>query len=198
MPKKKSKKKKKGNFKNYRLFLFVGGIFHLIVYLLYDKTFYSSTLFWTSLLICGGIFGIYFITKMQLTNPKTYRKLKGLKLKLCMSFACIIFILGGCIIFGNVVNGIIIGANYIGKKSESYKVEYKIEKILQDKTGGRKRIRRNNPKVYFEKDKKIERIRLPEYYRSTENYAEFKTIEFTLNKGLLGFEVVENYRLNKK
>tara|TARA_R110002033_G_C3773465_1_gene228482 strand:+ start:80 stop:673 length:594 start_codon:yes stop_codon:yes gene_type:complete len=197
MKKKKLKKKKKGKSLNYKLFVIIGGIFHLIVYLLLDLTFYNNTLFWLSLFIGGITLGIYFIKKMELLNPKSYKKIKGNKLNFYIFLVCFLTILGTTVIFGNVINGTILGLNYIGKNSESKKTEYKIEKIVQRKTGGRKRIRRNNPKVYLEKEGKIIKRNLTEHYSLTKNYSEYKIIEFITNKGLLGFEIIENYELKK-
>jgi len=197
MKKKKLKKKKKGKSLNYKLFVIIGGIFHFIVYLLLDLTFYNNTLFWLSLFIGGITLGIYFIKKMELLNPKSYKKIKGNKLNFYIFLVCFLTILGTTVIFGNIINGTILGLNYIGKNSESKKTEYKIEKIVQRKTGGRKRIRRNNPKVYLEKEGKIIKRNLTEHYSLTKNYSEYKIIEFITNKGLLGFEIIENYELKK-
>tara|TARA_B110000908_G_C10057213_1_gene358923 strand:+ start:59 stop:652 length:594 start_codon:yes stop_codon:yes gene_type:complete len=197
MKKKKLKKKKKGKSLNYKLFVIIGGIFHFIVYLLLDLTFYNNTLFWLGLFIGGITLGIYFIKKMELLNPKSYKKIKGNKLNFYIFLVCFLTILGTTVIFGNVINGTILGLNYIGKNSESKKTEYKIEKIVQRKTGGRKRIRRNNPKVYLEKEGKIIKRNLTEHYSLTKNYSEYKIIEFITNKGLLGFEIIENYELKK-
>ena len=197
MKKKKLKKKKKGKSLNYKLFVIIGGIFHFIVYLLLDLTFYNNTLFWLSLFIGGITLGIYFIKKMELLNPKSYKKIKGNKLNFYIFLVCFLTILGTTVIFGNVINGTILGLNYIEKNSESKKTEYKIEKIVQRKTGGRKRIRRNNPKVYLEKEGKIIKRNLTEHYSLTKNYSEYKIIEFITNKGLLGFEIIENYELKK-
>ena len=197
MKKKKLKKKKKGKSLNYKLFVIIGGIFHFIVYLLLDLTFYNNTLFWLSLFIGGITLGIYFIKKMELLNPKSYKKIKGNKLNFYIFLVCFLTILGTTVIFGNVINGTILGLNYIEKNSESNKTEYKIEKIVQRKTGGRKRIRRNNPKVYLEKEGKIIKRNLTEHYSLTKNYSEYKIIEFITNKGLLGFEIIENYELKK-
>lgn len=70
-------KKKKESIK-YKPFILVGGIFHLIVYLLIGLTFYSESLFGGSLISSGFIFGIYLIYKMELLNPKSYKNLKEL------------------------------------------------------------------------------------------------------------------------
>tara|TARA_R110002126_G_scaffold100532_1_gene232105 strand:+ start:1133 stop:1726 length:594 start_codon:yes stop_codon:yes gene_type:complete len=197
MKKKKLKKKKKGKPLNYKLFVIIGGIFHFIVYLLLDLTFYNNTLFWLSLLIGGITLGISFIHKMELLNPKSYKKIKGNKLNFYILLVCFLTILGTTVIFGNVINGTILGLNYIGKNNETQKTEYKIEKIVQRKTGGRKRIRRNNPKVYLEKEGEIIKKNLTEHYSLTKNYSEYKKIEFITSKGLLGFEITENYELKK-
>ncbi|SDY09433.1 hypothetical protein SAMN05444411_1232 [Lutibacter oricola] len=195
--KKKHKKKKKGKSLNYKLFVIIGGIFHFIVYLLLDLTFYNDTIFWLSLILCGLILGIYFIKKMKLLNPESYRKIKGPKLKLYMFSVCLLIITGTSLIFGNVINGTLLGLNYIGKQNESNNIEYKIEKITQHKTGGRKRVRRNNPKVYFEKNGETIKRNLSEHYSLKKNYSEYKTIKFITNKGLLGFEIIKNYELKK-
>jgi hypothetical protein len=195
--KKKHKKRDKKDSKNYKLAVIIGGIFHFIVYLYYDLTFYNETLFWSSLIFSGLISGIYLIYKMKLLSPKSYKKIKGIKLKLFIFLMCFLTVLGSTLMLGNVINGIILGVNYIGKNSETNKKEYKIEKIIQSKTGGRKRIRRNNPKVTIEKDGKIIKRTLSEHYSLKKNYSEYKTIEFITNKGLLGFEIIENYELKK-
>lgn len=198
MKKKKSKKKKKGKFLNYKLFAFIGGIFHYIVYLLDDLTFYNDTLFWLSLLFCGIIFGVYFIKKMKLLNPDSYKKIEGTKLKLYMFTISFLTIIGTSILFGNVINGTILGLNYIGKTERIEKVEYKIQKIEQNRTGGRKRIRRNNPKVFLTKDSKLISVILSERFDSNKNYNEFKSIGMGLKKGLFGFEIIDNYTLKNK
>ena len=196
--KKKNKKKKKKESIKYKPFVLIGGIFHLIVYLLIDLTFYSESLFWGSLISSGLIFGIYLIYKMELLNPKSYKKLEGIKLKMFIFLICFLTIFGVTAMLGNVVNGIILGVNYIGKNSETNKKEYKIEKIVQSKTGGRKRIRRNNPKVTLEKNGELINRILPEHFSLKKDYSEFKTIEFITNRGLLGFEIIENYELKKQ
>ena len=195
--KKKHKKKKKGKSLNYKVFVIIGGIFHFIVYLLLDLTFYSNTIFWLSLIFGGIVLGIYFIRKMELHKVKSYKKIQGAKLKLYMFLVCLFTIVGATLIFGNVINGTLLSLNYIGKNNESHNSEYKIEKIVQRKTGGRKKIRRNNPKVYLEKDGEIITRNLTEHYSLKKNYSEYKTIEFITNKGLLGFEIIEDYELKK-
>jgi hypothetical protein len=195
--KKKHKKKKKGKSLNYKVFVIIGGIFHFIVYLLLDLTFYSNTIFWLSLIFGGIVLGIYFIRKMELQKVKSYKKIEGAKLKLYMFLVCLFTIVGATLIFGNVINGTLLSLNYIGKNNESHNSEYKIEKIVQRKTGGRKKIKRNNPKVYLEKDGEIITRNLTEHYSLKKNYSEYKTIEFITNKGLLGFEIIEDYELKK-
>ena len=201
MGKKKSKKKKKHLFKNYKLFAFVGVLFHLIVYLLYDKTFYNDTLFWVSAGLCGLFFGAFFINKMNLLNPKSYRKIDGFKLKLYMSFICVIMIVGGIVIFGSVINGTILGLNYIGRNNSSNSVEYKIQKIEKDRVA-RKRKRRRlfrgyKPKVFFKREEDSTSIVLPERYKTDINYSDFRIIEMNLSNGLFGFEVIDSYKLKK-
>jgi hypothetical protein len=200
--KKKHKKKKKGKSLNYKLFVIIGGIFHYIVYLLIDLTFYNDTIFWLSLILCGLIAGVYFIKKMELLNPESYRKIEGTKLKVYMFIVCFFIIIGTTIIFGNVINGTILGLNYIGKNNDLDNHEYTIEEIVHNKSTrkrGRKirLFRRNNPKVYFEKNGEINKRNLSEHYSLKKNYSEYKTIEFITNKGLLGFEIIENYELKK-
>lgn len=197
MKKKKSKRIKKKKYLNYKLFAFIGGIFHLIVYMLYDSTFFDSRLFWGSLFFCGLALGTYFIMKMNLLSPESYKKIEGTKMKIFMFFACVLMIIGATITFGNVINGMVLGLNYIGKTNDTDKYEYKIQKIIQNRTGGKKRMRRNNPKVYFEKDDKLIRLNLPERYTATTKYSEFKTIELNLSMGLLGFEIVDSYELKR-
>ena len=197
MTKKKSKKNIKGKSLNYRLFAIIGGISHFIVYLLDDSTFYNDTLFWSSLLFCGIVLGIYFIKKMELLNPDSYKKIKGTKLKLYMFTVCILTIMGTTLLFGNVINGTVLGLNFIGKSEFINQAEYQIEKIEQNKTGGRKRIRRNNPEVFFIKNSELVSVRLSERFDSNINYNESKTIEMELKKGLFGFEILDNYTLKK-
>jgi hypothetical protein len=199
MKKKKSKKKKKGKYLNYKLFVIIGGFFHFIMYKLYDLTFYNDTLLWLSILFCGSILGIYFIKKMELLNPKSYRKIEGIKLKLYMFTICFFMIFGTSIIFGNVVNGAIIGFNYIGKSNEISKNEYPIQKIERNRNSGKRRglFRRYRPKVFLEKGGEIISVRLFERYNSNIDYAEFKTIEIELSEGLFGFEIINNYELKK-
>ena len=195
--KKHKKKKKKGKSLNYKMIVTIGGIFHLIVYFLLDLTFYSDTLLWLSL-IAGGIpLGIYFILKMEILNPKSYRKIEGIKLKLYISVITLLIFLGSTVIFGNILNGTLLGLNYLGKNNELKSSEFNIEKIVQNKTGGRKRIRRNNPRVYYENNGKRISRDLTERYSLKKNYSEFKTINFITYKGLLGFDIMKNYELKK-
>lgn len=197
--KKKNKKNKKGKYLNYKLFVIIGGFFHFIMYKLYDLTFYNDTLLWLSILFCGSILGIYFIKKMKLLNPKSYRKIEGTKLNLYMFTICFFMIIGTSIIFGNVINGAIVGLNYIGKNNEISKNEYPIQKIERNRNSG-KRIglfRRYRPKVFLKKGGEIISVRLFERYNSNIDYAEFKTIEIDLSQGLFGFEIINNYELKK-
>lgn len=199
MTKKKSKKKKKGNSINYKFFVSIGAFFHIIVYFLYHKTFYDDTLFWLSAGLCGVFFGIFFIKKMKLLNPKNYRKIDGFKLKLYMSIICVIMVLGGIVIFGNVINGTLLGLNYIGKNNKSSIVEYKIRKIERDRVNRKRRglFRRYKPKVFIKKEEESTSVILPERYNSNMNYSEFKIIEMNLSKGLFGYEIIDNYELKK-
>ena len=195
--KKKKSKKKSLKLNNYKLLAVIGGIFYLLVYLLNDSTFYDDNLFWLSFLFCGIISGFYFIRKLKLFNRDSYKNIDGNKLKIYIFLVCLLTIIGSSIIFGNLINGTILGLNYIGKSKETQKVEYQIQRIEQDKTGGRKRIRRNNPKVFFNKDSELINVRLSERYDSGKDYSEFKTIRMELNKGLFGFEIIDNYTLMK-
>lgn len=202
MPKKKSKKKNKGKSLNYKLFVIIGGIFHFIVYLLLDLTFYSDSIFWWSLMFCGLISGFYFIKKMKLMHLDSYKKIEGIKLKLYMFLICLFTIIGATIIFGNIINGTILGLNYIGKSNDLNNYEYIIQEITHNKStgrNGRKRrlFRRNNPKVFLEKDGELIGVNLSERYSNNKNYSEYKTIEFDLNRGLFGFEIITDYELKK-
>jgi len=105
--------------------------------------------------------------------------------------------IGATIICGNIINGTVLGLNYIAKQKDSIQQEYSIQKIVQHKTGGRKRIRRNNPKVYLEKDGELMRLNLNKRYDASENYSEFKTITLNLSKGWFGFEIINYYELKK-
>ena len=198
--KKKKNKGTKGNSLNYKPFIIIGGIFNFIVYKLLDLTFYNDSLFWWSFLICGLISGIYLIKKMRLTESKSYKKIEGIKLKLFMFSICLLMIIGTTGILGNVVNGAILGLNYIGKNNELKTSEYKVVKIEKN-SGSRSRKRRlfrkTVPKVFFQKNEKLIDINLSENYSSKEDYSEFKTIELKTNKGMFGFEIVENYELKK-
>ena len=202
MYKKKSKKSKKDKTLNYKLLVIIGGIFHFIVYLLLDLTFYNYSIFWWSLLLCGLISGVFFIKKMKLTYPNSYKKIEGIRLKLYMFFICLFTIIGSTIVFGNVINGTILGLNYVGKSNDLINKEYKILEITHKKSTGRngrnkKLLRRNNPKVYLEKDGKLIGVNLSERYSSSKNYSEYKTVEFDLNRGLFGFEIIDKYELKK-
>ena len=139
---------------------------------------------------------------MKLIHPKSYKKLEGSKLKLYMFFICLFTIIGTTIIFGNVINGTILGLNYLGKSDDLINIEYKIQEITHNKStgrNGRKRrfFRRNNPKVYLEKDENLIGVNLSERYNSNKDYSEYKTIKFDLNQGLFGFETINNYELKK-
>ncbi|MAB47532.1 MAG: hypothetical protein CMC05_02770 [Flavobacteriaceae bacterium] len=202
MPKKKSKKKNKKKSLNYKLFVIIGGIFHFTVYILLDVTLYNDTIFWWSITLCGLISGIYFINKMKLIHSDSYKKIEGANLKLYMFFICFFTIIGTSIVFGNVINGTILGLNYIGKSNDIYQHEYIIQKITHNKSNGRngrkrKLFRRNNPKVYLDKDGESIGINLSEQYSPNKNYSQYKTIAFDLNRGLFGFEIINDYELKK-
>ena len=138
MSKRKPNKVKKDNLLYFKQLSLAGGITHLIVYLLVDSTIYNEPLFWTSIFVCGILLSFYFIYKMELLNPDSYKILKGKKLKLFMIGVCIATVIGSIAIFGNFINGVLMGLNYIGKSESVKQVEYNIEKIVQSKTGGRK------------------------------------------------------------
>ncbi|MFP4845616.1 hypothetical protein [Winogradskyella sp. PE311] len=195
MPKKKSKKKRERL--NYKLMASLGGLFHVAVYLLIDKTFYNHTLFWGSIFVCGLIFGVYFIIKLKLNKNETYHKLEGSKLQLYIASMSLIMILGATLIFGNIINGSILVINYIGKNKLSYTEEYKIEKLVRYKSGGNKKIRRNNPKVYIQKDNSERNFLLPERYNTIIDYSEYRSIDLMLTNGLFGFEIIQDYKLKK-
>lgn len=202
MPKKKSKNNKKGKSLNYKLLIIIGGIFHVIVYVLLDLTLYKDSIFWWSIILSGLISGIYFIKKMKLMNSNSYKKIEGTKLKFYMFFICFLTIIGTTLIFGNVINGTILGLNYVGKSNELKKSEYKIQEITHNKStgrNGRKRrfLRRNNPRVYLEKDDELIDVDLSERYSTGKDYSEYKTIEFDLYRGLFGFELINEYKLKK-
>ncbi|SDS34347.1 hypothetical protein SAMN05216503_2754 [Polaribacter sp. KT25b] len=114
-----------------------------------------------------------------------------------MFLVCFLTIIGATVIFGYVINATILGLNYIGKNSNSKKIEYNIKKIVKYKTRGRKKIRRNNLKVTLEKDGKIVKRTLSEHYNLNKKYSEYNTIKFIINKGLFGFEVIENNEFKK-
>lgn len=198
--KKKKNKGKKGRPLNYKLFIIIGGIFNFIVYKLIDSTFYNESLFWWSLLICGITSGIYFIKKMKLAEPKSYKKLEGIKLKLIMLIICLIMIIGTTGVLGNVVNGAILGLNYIGKNNEMKISEYKVLKIEKNrkrKRRKRKLFRKTVPKVFFTKNGEILDLNLSENYSSKEDYSKYKIIELKMNRGLLNFEIIESYKLKE-
>lgn len=197
MGEKKSKKnrtKKKILFRHYKLFIFVGALFHIVMGLFYDRTFYNQTLFWISTVFCGLIFAIYFINKTDLLNPKSFGKMDGFKLKLYMISVIPIMTVAGVILFGSVINGTILGLNYIGKSNESNLVEYQIEKIVESRNF---KLRSTKPKVFIEKNGELISVRLSERYNSNKDYAKFKSIEFDLKKGLFGLEVIDEYELKK-
>lgn len=202
MAKKKSKKNKKSNSNSYKKATIFGGVFHFLVYLFLDKTIYPSTLLYGSILLCGVITGVYAIYKLDLYKRTSYRKLKGVKLKAYMIFVGIIIILGSTLILGNVINGTVLGINYLTKDSGVQTYSFEVIKITHNKTkrtrGRRKfRVFRNNPKVHIQKDGKELGINLSETYNSDVDYTEFKTIELNLKNGGLGFEVIDNYILKK-
>ena len=191
----KKKSKKKGL--NYRLLWLVGGLGHLLVFLFDDRTFYNDTLYWSSVLLCGVLTGIYVIAKMKLTDPKSYKKLKGIKGKGIMFMIVALTFLGSTVLCGNLINGALLGLNFMGRSEVVSKQTYPIERIVQYKSGSRRGIRRNNPKVYYMKDSVLVSVLLPERYTSRINYDTFKTLEMDLKKGLLGFDYIENYKLLK-
>lgn len=195
--KKKKKSKKKSSLAQYKVFTIVGGIFHLIVYLLYDTTFYNTTLFFLSVLLCGTVLGIYFIRKMDMLNPKSYRKIKGTKLRLYMFFVCFLMILGASLIFGNVINGTILGLNYLGKTDQTVTQTYSVQKFGRYSSGGRKRVRRNKLKVYFERNGETMSLILPENYIASKSYDQFQKIEMKISKGLFGYDIMTAYTLKK-
>lgn len=202
MPKKKSNLKKNGKSLNFKLFIIVGAIFNLVVYLLIDLTFYNDSLFWWSLICCGIISGIYFIKKMKLMHPDSYKKIEGTKLKIYMFFIFLFTIIGTTIIFGNFINATILGLNYVGKSNDLKKDEYIIQEITHQKSTGRKGrkrrlFRRNNPKVCLEKDGTVIGVNLSEDYNSNKDYSEYKKIEFDVSRGLFGFEIIDDYVLRK-
>ena len=131
-------------------------------------------------------------------HPKSYKTLSGLKLKAYMFGICFPVIIGSTAIFGNVINGTLIGLNYLGKSAAKNNKEYQIQKITQSKTRKRRRILRNNPKVFFLKDEEVLSIRLPERYDANTNYDTYKTIRLDLREGLLGFQVINDYELKKE
>lgn len=202
MSPKNSKKNKKSKSNSYKKAAIFGGVFHFLVYLFLDKTIYPSNLLYGSILFCGVITGIYAIYKLELYKPTNYRKLKGVKLKAYMILAGIIIILGSTLILGNVINGTVLGINYLTKDSDVQTDRFEVIKITHNKSKGTKgrrkfRVFRNNPKVYIQKDGKVLGINLSESYNSDVDYTEFKTIELDLKKGGLGFEVIDNYYLKK-
>jgi hypothetical protein len=83
------------------------------------------------------------------------------------------------------------------KTNEINNYEFQINTIEHNRTGGKRRFRRNNPKVFFEKDGDLTSINLTERYNSKINYSEFKTIEMNLCKGMFGFEIIDAYDLKK-
>lgn len=202
MAKKNSKKNKKSKSNSYKKATIFGGVFHFLVYLFLDKTIYPSNLLYASILFCGVITGIYAIYKLELYKPTSYRKLKGVKLKAYMIFTGIIIILGSTLILGNIINGTVLGINYLTKDSDVQTDRFEVIKITHNNskgTRGRRKFRvfRNNPKVHIQKDGKELGINLSESYNSDVDYTEFKTIELDLKKGGLGFEVIDNYYLKK-
>lgn len=106
--------------------------------------------------------------------------------------------IAGVILFGNVINGTVLGLNYIGKSNESNLVEFQIKKIEHNySTGGRRGMSRNNPEVYLKKNGELISIDLPERWDSNKKYSEYKSIEFGLTKGLFGLEIITEYELKK-
>nr|WP_298989901.1 hypothetical protein [uncultured Polaribacter sp.] len=192
----KNKKKKKLKI-NYKLIVLFGGVFHLITYFLFNETLDTDNLLLLSIIIGGITLGLFFIKRLELTNPKSYRKLKGVKLKSVMILICSIMIFGGAIIFGNVLNGLVLGLNYLGRDSETSIKKYSINKIARYRKSGKRRMFSQKPKVYFFEEGKIQTLILSEFYSSQKDYTKFKTIELEISQGLLGFDYIENYNLQE-
>ncbi|MFS4491901.1 hypothetical protein [Maribacter sp. 2308TA10-17] len=196
--KKKKKKKKKKSF-GYKSFVVVGASFHFITDLFYNRTLYSNTVFWVSAFISGIVFGIYFIQKMKLLNTQNYKKLGGFKLKAYMYSICLIMVLGGTIIFGNVLNGTILGLNFVGGSKTVSSEEYAIEKIVEDwslSLGRSSRaLRSSYPRVYFRKNGEMWSFRLKERYDDQKNYSSYQKINLMLNKGTLGYDIILDYKV---
>ncbi len=196
---KRKKKKKKSSLKFKGLFI-LGAVSHSIMYSLLKLTYYNDLLLWGSLIFCGVVSGVYLIVKMDLLNPKSYRKLKGIKLKGYMFTICFFLIIGTTIMFGNIINGAIIGLNYFGRDKNDNSNIYTVEKIEKHRnvrgSRGPRIFRRYSPKVYFTKDhKSVSRI-LPETFRSQKHIG-VKRIVLNEQMGLFGFVVIRNYQLQK-
>jgi|GEM_PF-5894419 len=196
---KRKKKKKKSSLKFKWLFI-IGGLSHFIMYSLLEFTYYSDSLLWGSLVFCGVVSGMYLIVKMDLLNPKSYRKLKGIKLKAYMFTICFFLIIGATIMFGNIINGAIIGLNYFGRDRSDNRNIYTVEKIEKHRNFRRRRVtrifRRYSPKVYFTKDNRSVNRILPETFKS-QKYVGVKRIELNEQQGLFGFVIIRNYQLLK-
>ncbi len=192
---KKAQKKGKRNVLNYKLFSTIGAVFHGIVYLLIDHTFYNYQLLWGSIIVCGLVSGIYIIAKTGLHKTSSYQKIKGVKLHLSIFLICTLLLMGATLLMGNVINGTLLGLNYLGKGRDSNSVTYKIDKIEKSRKGVRRFVRRRVPTVYIEKDGELIAHDLPERYSSSKNYEDYKTIQMNVRKGFLGFEIIETYQL---
>lgn len=181
---------------NIRLLIAIGLLFHIIVYRLGNKTFYNELLQWGSLLFCGVLVGTYLIFKLELNKPESYRKLEGVRLKLFMYAVSLLMIFGGIFLSGNVINGTLLGLNYLGRSQETVTKEYRIKKITRARRG-RRGLRRLRPLVYLKDDAEKSSFWLYERFDSNKNYDEFKTIEFELQEGLFGFEIINDYTLKR-
>ena len=184
----------------FKLLIVIGGLFHLIISLLYDVTIYNKRLFWIGLIISGVLGGLYLIKRLGLldSNNSKKKKKKKKKKKAPVLLISMIMLIGGILLFGNVINGIVYGINYVGKGTELKTEEYKIDHIIKHSTRTRRSFfRKKHPLIYFIDGNEIYSLELGEKYNEEINYEEYQTVEFEYVEGLLGFKIVESYELNK-
>ena len=171
----------------------LGGLFNLIVFFFHEYTFYNETIFWSSFIIVGIGIGTY-IAKISFWNSKKYKKGKLKKSSILLVSFLIIF--GSTLVFGNILNGIIIGVNYLGRSNDTVIMDYEIDKIVKYREPGRY-SRKYVPRVVYKRNEKSMNISLTDRYNENTNYGEYQTITMELSKGYLGFEIIEKISLNK-
>ncbi|MET1258764.1 hypothetical protein ABV409_05455 [Flagellimonas sp. DF-77] len=192
----KSKKKRKFKKREFSTLVTLGAIFHFITYLYYNHTFYSDSLFWSTAILMGILGGFYLFKALRLHKDSSYRKIKGGKLQALKGGLFVILCIGALVIFGNLINGSVLGLNYWAKSALSQQTEYAITDIVSYRSYGRRRsLALKRPRVYFAQDGQKTSYLLPERYDSKKDYSVFHTLQLRTAKGFFGFEVIESYQL---